>query len=477
VSTSLAMALAGWARRLAGHDEDALNMLRRAREINPDLPYAWIIEAFIHFSVLTAAEPLVRVQPTLAGLAVEKQGSQYCRDTDPLQARLDTCKTLKALCQKAASAITWDEVTEPAFRKLIAAMLELQGPRGEFVAPNFATAQPVLSETLRYPVLAWLKTDIFFARAKIFHALGTFEAGLPDIDEVLRFRPNQVEACICKAELKSAKAVQESRVGKDAQASLREAHSLFSDAVKRNPDSVEAFCGRANSGMNLAHVLNWPSPACGEILANAASDAEEALKRNPNSPDAALCCARSVLARAEFESLNKRDPRELCQKLVGTWEDRVERNQAPLVFTPLMRTRMWQAVGRARLLQAKAEPLKSTVWDKAAQAAFHALTQATDTWDTATADGFCDLGSYHLWMAEAKPDTAVQERFYAYTAFSNAAKKDDVLWQPHAAMGRILFGQGKYAEAVVSLKAAINRNADEADLQSLLGEAVSRSKQ
>lgn len=155
-SRATARALGGWARRLAGYEEEGIAWIREAAALDPEIPYGPMMEALVLFSVW--------VHPRLP------------YDRAPLE----------ALLKKLEGYSIWAAQSEDDFAVLRSAMRAV-------LTEDLVRADRELTVAIASPGLDPFDADLRFARGGIRLLHKNYAGALEDLEKELVFRPRQAE--------------------------------------------------------------------------------------------------------------------------------------------------------------------------------------------------------------------------------------------------------------------------------------------
>ncbi len=236
-SRAVASALAGWARVLAGHEDEGRDWMRQARDIDPDLPYGAFVEALSWFSAYMARQPLPDVYSGELGL---RFGDPHAETPEMRRIR----EEVEALLVHAASAQVWGEGLAQEFQQALTAVRAVQ--RGEYVEADRA-----LTAAIAAPTMEVFRTELLFARGKARYLLQRFDGAIEDLERVRAVRSEWADAWYFAAAVRAGSGVALGRQGKDPREALQMAVEGFGEALTRNPRHLPALLGRGNTRQML----------------------------------------------------------------------------------------------------------------------------------------------------------------------------------------------------------------------------------
>ncbi len=251
-SQCVARALAGRARRLAGHHEEGLEWMREARRLDPDLPHGALMEALAHFSLYVLHHPL----PSFTvGAERITFGPPAPESPETKRARAE----MERLLGEAARARVWGVGTDRDFRAALDAMRALQEGRLEEAESGF-------TRVIGSPAMLGSEGDILLARAKVRYLLGKFGDGIEDLERLLESRPDDGVAWLYLGNLLTGLALSEGVAGRDPIAPLGRAIERYTGALERRANPATVLNDR---GIALGRM--------GQVQAERGLDGREAL--------------------------------------------------------------------------------------------------------------------------------------------------------------------------------------------------------
>ncbi|MBI3268236.1 MAG: protein kinase [Planctomycetes bacterium] len=262
-SQSAMLAVAGWARLLAARPEEGRSWMRKARELDPDLPYGSFFEALVYLSAYLVDLPMPAFTVSLGGLAFGA--------TPPDSVQLRTLRErMRTLLEQAAASRLWGAGTAEDFRSALGAIQAFAGGRYEEAERGLAAAGAT-------GAMRFFRCDLLLAHAKVCYLLQRFEAGIADTDEVLKVRTEHAEAYGHRGLLRFGAAVTARWKGVDPRAVLATAVADYAEGIRREPANTAFRIGRANA-WHLA----------GEAEAARGGDAAACFRRELEEVEAAL---------------------------------------------------------------------------------------------------------------------------------------------------------------------------------------------
>ena len=226
-------ALAGWARRLAGHEDEGRDWMRQADAIDADLPYGAFIEALSCLAPYVAQQPLPQIYGGDTGL-------HFGPVPPETPAMREMHARMNELLARAAMAKVWGEGLAQDFRKALSAMGALQEGRLE-------EAERALSDAIASPTMEVFRTELLFARAKTRYLLKRFAEGTADAEAVLSVWSESVEAWHFLGVLRSGAGMDATSKRKDGDPDYRKALEALDQALAREPGNLSALIGRGNT--------------------------------------------------------------------------------------------------------------------------------------------------------------------------------------------------------------------------------------
>ncbi len=229
-SQATARAFAAWARGLSGNS-DGWGWFQESRDLDPDLPYGDLLEAFACLSEYLAVAPLPSV-------ALGPSGPQV----GPMPPESDRCRhlreTMEAHLAAAAKARIWGKGMSEEFRRVAEALQALASGR-------HAEAEAALTSALGTAAVRTFRGDIQLARAKMRYFLGRYAEALADLDRVRDARPDCGDVYYFRGILSHGQGMAAMVSGGDWKASYERGVAEFGKAIRLRPALAEAYSSRA----------------------------------------------------------------------------------------------------------------------------------------------------------------------------------------------------------------------------------------
>ncbi len=262
-SQAVARALAGWARRLAGHEDEGLAWMREARERDPNLPFGAALEALVLSSRYLEAQQLPPVYISGAGLRILGTPEET-----PAMAGIRA--DIERHLAQAGRARVWGGGIAAELRALLEAFGHLQAAR-------YAQAEQRLSDLLgRAP---HFRSEILLARAHARSLDRRYHRAVEDYEAVRAARPHHAPVLRLLASSLFHLGVQEDLRGRDARPRFRAALAHLDRALELDPDLAAARANRAQARFHLG-LSDWragssPQSHFDAALADFDADVEE----------------------------------------------------------------------------------------------------------------------------------------------------------------------------------------------------------
>ncbi|MBI3271676.1 MAG: protein kinase [Planctomycetes bacterium] len=288
-------ALGGWARRLAGYEDEGLAWMRAASDLDPDLPYGAAMEAMACLSDLLAGQVLPLMATGVGGIEL----------ADPAQESAGTAalrRRIEGLLQRAAApGRIWGDGLERDFRRALSGIRALQDGR-------YAEAEAALSDVGETAVVQVLETDLLFLRAKARFALGRYEAAGRDLAEVSKARPNQACVLFQAGQLAVATALELERTGGDPRDAYRQAARRFGEVLERRLGDIAALNNRGAVWLALGDNLSGRGEDAQQPYEQALRDFSLTAKLLPGDAVLAYNLGGALLRAADQEAARGQDP-------------------------------------------------------------------------------------------------------------------------------------------------------------------------
>ncbi|MHC5039702.1 MAG: protein kinase domain-containing protein [Planctomycetota bacterium] len=289
------LAAKGWLRWYAGYEEESRVLLRRSREVDPDVGHGLLFEGTIWLGIYVTQQVIPTGFLTHRGVEFRRP-----RGENPLMKLAR--ENLDEILRRVAEKKVWGESSAEDFREV------LESFRG-FQRGDLAVAERALSKALSVPELVWLRDEILYTRAKVRYASKRFLDGIEDVDKYLenigRFHnPLQYKGLMCMGE-----GLQRTTRGEDPRECYEKAITLFQEVLEKAPGFPRAYSHRGMAYRLLAEakILRGGDP--GDLFDKALVDLNRALEEKSARPDG--YCNRGEIFRLLGVEKKKRgeDPR------------------------------------------------------------------------------------------------------------------------------------------------------------------------
>lgn len=306
-SQSVMLALSGWARRLAGDEDEGRELIRWARLADPDVPYAPLLEALIDLDQYAEKQPLPTIftTPTTIGLGAPPA------ETAPMkELRIHAEQLLKEAEQKPL----WGGSMAEDFRGALGALQSMQ-------AGKYAQAEAGLSAIVGTGAMRHFRSPLLLQRGKARYLQKKFLEAQSDFEEIVEARPSQPEPRALSGLMRYFKAEELALHGEDPRELLDAAIVDLEVALRLDPKS-EAFyiqrgtCFRARGKADESRGKD-PRP----FYSKAVADFDEALGVSPDSPGAHNNRGLTHLSLGDLLSGAGRDPLEPYAKAVADFDE------------------------------------------------------------------------------------------------------------------------------------------------------------
>ncbi len=287
VSRATALALAGWARRLAGAEKEADGMLEEASRLAPDVPYGRLQTALVLLARYLADQELGNVRYGPRGVEVSAAPSEDAART-PLRERAE------ALLEEASSARLWGKETAEDFGSVIEGIRAMH--RGEYAAASAAFTRAIDSPDLRP-----FRTTLLFFRSRTRLLGREYDAALADTDEALVVREGSGALHIQRGFLRLTQAADDRPKGAGTRAMLAAAIGDFDRALEVCPGRPQALVDRAMALCELADLEERTGVDARPRYESAVEDVELVLAASPERYELYVDLGLALLRLAEIE--------------------------------------------------------------------------------------------------------------------------------------------------------------------------------
>ncbi|GEM_PF-987905 len=306
-------ACAGWARRLAGYEAEGLEWMRRADDLDAEVPYGALLRALVYFSKYVDRQPLPSI--TL-GVSEGVDFGPAARETEEMAGwRVEMERALV----EAEGRLVWGKQEVRNYRAALESMRAMQGGRyGETIE--------ALTRTIGRRELAAIRFGMLLARGKARYLTKAFEEALGDLEEAKRTRGGQAELWIDIGLVRHARADVSALGGADPRDGLRAAIADFGEAWTRSPEEAGVYLNRgvAFSSLGDAERARGLDPL--GSYEKAIADYGEAVRRSPEEAMPYSNRGTAFARLGEAEGARGLDPRGSCRKAIGDFGEALKRD-------------------------------------------------------------------------------------------------------------------------------------------------------
>jgi len=230
ISQGTMRALAGWARRLAGHEEEGLRWMRGSVGIAPELPYGSLMESLVLLSEYLLAVPM----PTFAaGISGFSRGAPSVESPRMRSLR----GRIESLLEPARNAPLLGQADAGGFSMAVVGVHALQ-------VGDLARAEEALTQALTAPDLKSFESNLLLARSRARFLQSRFACGFADLERVLSARPDQATLYSYYGHWKYEESLQRIKASQDPCPALYELVGRMSEVLARRPGFSEARVAR-----------------------------------------------------------------------------------------------------------------------------------------------------------------------------------------------------------------------------------------
>ncbi|MBI3272164.1 MAG: protein kinase [Planctomycetes bacterium] len=332
-SQSAMLALAGWARRLAGRDEEGIACMRKAAALEPDLPYGPLLEALGCFGRFLALSPIPDIALGPGGVEFGPLAAE------PEEARAFRLR-MEELLEQAGRRGAGGEGMLRDLRQALAAM------RG-FQAGRYAEAEAGLCAAIDAAALECFRTELLFGRARMRFLLKRFDDATRDAERIAEVRPRDAETWYCLGDLQLGAAVDALARGTDPTPAFERSAAGYERAIALSPDFAKAHHNLAIVHQKLGELATAHGRDPVAFYQRAAADYAEALRLGVHR--ASALGNRGYLFRviAEAREARGEDGRPDCERAIADLNEAVGLSPG-LSGARLNRGLAWRILGESR---------------------------------------------------------------------------------------------------------------------------------
>jgi serine/threonine protein kinase/tetratricopeptide (TPR) repeat protein len=302
-SRAAVLAVKGWLRRLAGREEEALEVFASSRKVDPDVAHGHLFEAMAWLSDYIRRMRMPSIYTTgreLALTAIPKETEEMTRAREKL----------KSVLASIGKEMVWGETAATEFAGVLKGLRAVQ-------AKDFTAAEEGLTRALSLPEMSWMEGELLHARAKVRFLKREFRSAIRDVEIVLDRCPDFVEAHFTRAVLWFAEGYSRRLEGDDPRGAFEKSIEAFSAVLLRSPDDGRAFNARGMTRLIFGGEQRRRREDPTDAYRQALSDFTEAVKRNADDPVARGNRARAYLMMGNDLAAQRKDPRKMFESAVA----------------------------------------------------------------------------------------------------------------------------------------------------------------
>ncbi len=293
-SQATMFALAGWARRLAGYEDEGLSWMRMGTELDPDIPYGPLLRALVPFSRYLEMQRMPE-------LAVQKGRIESL----PTFVETEEMAPLRRAAEEALAEVERARVWGTEAGRLNRTALE--GLRA-MNAGDYDAAEQALTTAIEAEDLWAVQTCLLWARARVRFSQGRYKDSLSDMERVVRVRKGQGPALQETGWTRFATVPDPCLTGVDPRDVLQACKVDFDEAIRRGPEVADAHLGRAAVLFALGHAEHLHGEDPIESFTSAIAEVDEDVTRGSSSLAARQCRAAMLMSLGEVRQEQGEDP-------------------------------------------------------------------------------------------------------------------------------------------------------------------------
>ncbi len=306
-------ACAGWARRLAGYEAEGLEWMRKADDLDKEVPYGALLRALTYFSKYVDAQVLPSI--TLG----KSKGVTF----GPAEPETEEMKGWRAEMERALveaeGRLVWGRQEVRHYRAALESMRAMQGGK-------YAETIAALTRAIGRRELGPIRFGLLKARGKVRYLTKAFEDALGDLEEAKRTRGGQAELWLDMGLVRHGKEAVSALGGADPRDGLRLAIADFGEVLKRIPDDATAHINLGTSFSMLGEAEGARGLDPRGSYQTAISEYGEALKRNPEDVTAHSNRGTTFSMLGEAEGARGLDPRGSFEKAIVDFDAALKRS-------------------------------------------------------------------------------------------------------------------------------------------------------
>ncbi len=309
-SRSVMMAFVGWAKILAGRLDEGQADMNEAGRLDPDLPYAPLVEAYACFSRHLELQPISSLNSGSGG------GLQFFRVGDEDESSRTLRVRMEELLARAEQAPVWGEEQAGLFRGVAAALRALRDEQLE-------AAERELSAVVEASGVPMFRNGFLFARARVRCYGGRFADAVADLREVVAARPGHLPPKLWLGLVAYGAGELQERQGGDPFPQYEAAWTALGEAVRIAPDHGWAWTqiGLAHMAAGAARARRGQDPREEYRKADAAH--REVVRIEGWRPHPHYNLGGTLVAEADWEERIGGDGREILRRAIESYDQTV----------------------------------------------------------------------------------------------------------------------------------------------------------
>jgi serine/threonine protein kinase/tetratricopeptide (TPR) repeat protein len=325
------LAVKGWFLIHGGYEREAIDTFRESRHLDSEVPWGFIFDAMFWVSLY-----LDGIQ--MPAMHVGPGGMEF----DPVPGETRTSRIARTNFQNILKWMPeksiWDPARTEDFKKFFDGLSLLAKGDPESVERG-------LTAGLRIPEVAWIETELLFARARMRYMLGRFDEGLKDLERVVGRFPEWPAVHTYRGHLLLGRAIQGLLKKEDAREILKTAIAAQDEALRLDPELCDPLEHKGTAHFYIGEVEQTKREDPRDSYRSAIRCFSEVLKKKPDRASTHHLRGVAYLELAEQQKKRGENPLATFQSAIRDFSQALKASEVP--------ERILMLRGRAQILSGR----------------------------------------------------------------------------------------------------------------------------
>ena len=311
-SQATMLALAGWARCLAGREEEGIGWMRKAEASDSEVPYGCLMQGLVWLVRYAQSGPAGRVFFDSAMPVANPAGAET---PGMIEARQQLAEVLR----HAQASPIWGEAQSQEFASVLDAVRAME-------RADPADAEKAFAIAIGSPELRPFEPDLRLMRSKERFLAGRFDDGLQDIDAVLQVRPGDGTVYDLRAAEEISRAMTRDAAPADSASLLRRALEDMDAAERRGWRPWGLLSNRGSVLFAMAIQMSEMAQERMETLDRSLKAMDEAAGLAPGEIEVRVRHGQIAFALGQSEAMHGARPVARYEQAIQDYDAGIARN-------------------------------------------------------------------------------------------------------------------------------------------------------